>query len=636
VAVTSQKSFDEHVEFGLEAFERAFQGFGNVESPIDPCENTYEFVRKYNLRIDGQPFDWVRYRHLVPVFEDTHRVITLMFGAQSGKSVLLMSNLVRYMLLLWGSLFGYYFPDFFLPRAFSKERFKPFLLSSDELAPWLGAETLKKGKGSDAILSRSFGPSTVFFLSTQAKTATEGLPMPAVFFDEVRRMEKGDVQRAVKRTSSFEHPVVWKVSTAKYPESDIHAAFLDGDQRFFHTACKCADGIVLPLRFPDCILDLTRATPQTKAKVAHAFSTAGVRYLDMDDEARAEYGEACYVCPSCGTIITDPREGWWEPHAPQHYAHSYQASQLLTMPAARVYKEYARPAEPLDEEEFWNSTLGLPKVLERNRLTTEEEVRSCIDDNVPWAARQPRAWRAKHLKNTAMGIDQMGRFNCVVIKGREPNGKYKLLHLEVTHGDDTWKRCAQLMFDYDVRICVADKNPNFNDSFDFARAFRARVWLATYAQDVRGKSKMIDWKDRKKAMEGQRQQKDTKWKWDVIINLRTALEWSLGRFKRRENVIPNPRTLIQELPRQRGKVILSTDMREGQWEPVPICEDVYIPHMTKMVRTMEYLDEEHEAQRDYRMRVKYLGNEDPHFVFANLFCDIACARLAHGRREEEG
>jgi hypothetical protein len=126
VAVTSQKSFDEHVEFGLEAFERAFQGFGNVESPIDPCENTYEFIRKYNLRIDGQPFDWVRYRHLVPVFEDTHRVITLMFGAQSGKSVLLMSNLVRYMLLLWGSLFGYYFPDFFLPRAFSKERFKPF------------------------------------------------------------------------------------------------------------------------------------------------------------------------------------------------------------------------------------------------------------------------------------------------------------------------------------------------------------------------------------------------------------------------------------------------------------------------------------------------------------------------------
>ena len=31
-------------------------------------------------------------------------------------------------------------------------------------------------------------------------------------------MGHGDVQKATKRTSSYEMPVIWKVSTAKYPE----------------------------------------------------------------------------------------------------------------------------------------------------------------------------------------------------------------------------------------------------------------------------------------------------------------------------------------------------------------------------------------------------------------------------------
>lgn len=637
------RAFNESLAYGLETFCRTLEGFGAQESPLDPCVNTFEFVKRYDLRFDGQRFDWDRYSHLVPIYEDDHPLMTLMFAAQSGKSVVLMANILRTMILQWGKLFGYYFPDFFLPRAFSRERFKPFVLSSEELAPWLGAESMKKGRGSDATLSRSFGPSTVFFLSTAAKTATEGLPMPAVFFDEVRRMAPGDVQRATKRTSSFEKPVVWKVSTASYPEQDIHAAFLAGDQRFFHSACKCPDGVVLPQRFPDCILDLTTARTETKRRVQHAFSHAGIRYLDMDDENRRRYGDACYVCPDCGTIITNPRDGWWEPHAPGNYGHSYHASQLLTMPAARVFQEYARPTEPLDEQEYWNSTLGLPRILEENRLANEDQVRSCINGAVEWPARKSRTWRRDNLKNTSMGIDQMGRFNAVVVKERLANGKYRTIHLEVTHGDDTWKRCAELMLEYDVRVCVADKNPNFNDSYDFARMFQGRVWLATYAQDKAGKTKMIDWKDRRKAQEGQRQQKDTKWKWDVTFNLRTAIEWSLGRWARRENEIPNPRTLMQDLPKQKGKVILSTDMREGQWEPVAICDEVYIPHMTKMVRRKILAEDDQggassaraqakSRRRDFKMIVEYVGSEDPHFVFANLFADAACARLGPVRR----
>lgn len=625
------RSFAQQAGVAIESFWEAASGYGERQSPLDPCANAYEFVERYQFTFDGQTFDWHKYSHLIEVYEDDHDIMTLMAGAQSGKSLRLMVELLRQGIINWGSLLGYYFPDFFLPRAFSKERFRPFVASSELLYPWLGAESTK-GKGTDAVLSRSFGPSTFFFLSVAGKTATEGLPMPGVFFDEVRRMGFGDVQRATKRTSSFDLPVVWKVSTALYPESDIHAAFLSGDQRFFHSACKCPDGVVLARRFPDCILDLDGATPQVLAKVAHAFSHAGLPYLGMTERERERYGEAVYLCPDCGTIITNPRDGWWEAEKPSHYGHSYHMPQLLTMPAARVWQEYAKPTEPLDIQEFWNSTLGLPYINEDARLATLPEIMSCVRADVDWPARHSETWRRENMRNTCMGIDQMGKFNCVVIKRREPNGKYRTVHLEVTYGDDTWKRCAELMVSYDVRVCVCDRNPNYNDSYDFARMFPGRVWLTSYAQDKDGKSAMVDWKDRKKAPEGQRQARDSKWKWDVTMNLRKLLEWSLGRFGRRENEIPHPRGLIQNLPVQNGKPMLTPDMRQGQWEPVAICESVYIPHLTRMVRRKEVIDEQHERRRDFKMVVEYVGSEDPHFVFANAFADAACARVGSNRR----
>ena len=226
---------------------------GSSDTPLDATDNVLTFIKRYGISIDGVVIDYEdRYKHLGPIAEDTHTEITMMAGAQTGKSVLVMLNLARDAITEWGAMLGYYFPDYHLPRAFSSQRFAPFIRASEDLGPWLGT-TGKKGEGADAVFTRNFGPTTLFFLSVKGKTATEGLPMRGVYFDEVRRMEPGDIERAEERTSAQTSPRKMYVSTANYPEQDIHKLFLAGDQRYFHTGCDCPDGVVLSLTFPSCI-----------------------------------------------------------------------------------------------------------------------------------------------------------------------------------------------------------------------------------------------------------------------------------------------------------------------------------------------------------------------------------------------
>lgn len=604
-------------------------GGGVIEHPdIDPCANDLEFVRRYGIRIDHRPFNFAEYSHMAEIFEDEHREQVIMAGAQTGKSARLIVRFLRAGIQRWGSMLGYYFPDQPLAYAFSDKRFAPLVRSSPELGAWLGKRS-EREKGTDHVGSRTYGPSTYFFLSVRGKTSTEGLPMQGVFFDEVRRMSYGDIQRAEERTSAQENPLKIKVSTAFYPNSDIHAAFLEGDQRYFHTDCDCPDGCVLALTYPDCLVSLKGVTLEFRRKVEHVYTMAGLPWLGMTEEKIAEYGEAVFVCPKCGKVIVNPRAGWWEPHNPGAWAHSYQLPQLVSpsYTASRCLAKVERPSETVDVQEIYNSMVGLPYLDAERRPVSPENLLSCVVDSAKWPARQSDRWRRRFLRNTALGLDAQGGYNVIVIKAVQPNGKFRTIHLEVIHGEDPWKETARRMEEYNVRVAVIDGEPHWNEAHRFALAFPGRVWLKVYTGPG---SPMIDWKDRAKAPAGQRNAgEDVRYKWMVHMNRTRALQWSLSRWKRGLNEVPPPTGLIQQLPRQRGNVILTPGLRVGRMEAVPICRDVYFDHLQCVAFRKDYgADPEGVNRRNnaYVVVADHVG-KDPHFSHANLYADVACSRL---------
>ncbi len=633
---------------GSAAVDALLLGLGRVvgegegderKPPLDPCANVREFVDRYALTIDGVRFDWDRYRHLIPVYEDDHDDQVYMAGAQTGKSARVMAGIARDALSNYGKGFGYYFPDYHLPDKFSAQRFAPFLRSSPELGRLLGGDSgadalgVKSlaAAGQDAVRTRNLGASVVYFLSVMGKTATEGLPLVGVYLDEVRRMSPGDVQRAKERQSAQRITRNIACSTAYYPEADIHAEFLRGDQRYFHTACACPDGVVLSLTFPDCLAELTTATPQLRASVAHAFEHAGMDYLGMTDVERHKWGEACYLCPQCGTIIVDPRDGWWEPHNPGAYAHSYQMPQLLspTYPAARCLAKYQRPGEVVDLQEVWNSMVGLPYIDREKQPVHPEHLLASVNPDLNWPANMAPAWRSANVRNSSMGIDAMGGYNCIVIKERAPNGKFRTLHVEVVHGDDPWRRCGQLMQEFDVRACVADCNPHWNEAHRFARAFPGRVWLAVYNDNPDPAGSVVDWKD-KGRRKGEEAAKEASFKYMVRIHRTKGMKWSLGRWGRGLNETPDPDKLIQQLPVSKGAVILTAGLRVGEWRPMPICRSVYWLHLQRVAFARREQTEEKRRMGVVVEVAEHVGI-DPHFAHSNLYADVALARLGAAR-----
>jgi hypothetical protein len=613
-----------------EGLDVMLAAFGGGVCPLELHANDLEFVEKYGLTIDGVPFDLRhKYKHLRDFYADDHDTLVAMAGAQTGKTGRLLVKLGRDLARHWGSLFGYYFPDKHLPAAFSRERFKPFMQSNPDLGQYLGAPRTS-GKGVDGTMTRSFGESTLYFMTTAGVSATEGLPLKGVYFDEVRRMDMGDIERAQERYSAQVNPIDVKVSTARYPESDIHKFFLEGDQRFFHSDCSCPNGCVLSQVYPNCILDLRRATPKLLRKVQHAFSHAGLPYLGMNELDRARYPEAVYFCPTCGDVIVDPREGWWEAHS-TGWAHSYQMPQLLspTYPAGRVLDKHEKAR---DIQEFWNSCIGIPFLDEEKRPVRLEHLLACVNTELRWPARMPAEWRRQYLSNTAMGVDVQAGYLVAVIKAVAPNGKYRTIHLEVVHGkhaSDPWHSLGRLMHEYDVRLAVIDQAPEWSAALRFAQAFKGRVFLANYTSNENSTA-MVSWGDVTK--DKKQRGKETKFKYRVNIERVKGLKWSLGRWVVRQNEIPDPTKLVQRLPKQKDRVVLSPELRIGRKAPVAIAREVYFDHLQRIMFRDAFEDQKG-PQRELRAKrgekkivAEYVGY-DPHFAHADLYASVALARI---------
>lgn len=558
---------------------------GDAAGRPDAGESDYDFVRRHQLSLDGALIageeglgtgDTGDYKHLRgpdALYEDDGDRIVVMAGAQSGKSVWLMVHLARALLLHWGKQFGYYFPDQHLPRQFSNTRFRPFLRSNRTIGRLLGAPIKSEDgtatKGRDATESLTLGASYCHFMTIGGKTATEGMPLKGAFFDEVRRMALGDIERAQLRYSAQVDPLDVKVSTARYPESDIHRFYLEGDQRKFHTMCDCADGCVLTDTFPNCLVDVRHATQKLRRAIDHAYVHAGIPLFGLRGKAEG-MPDAVYMCPTCGKVLVDPRDGWWEPHVPGRAVHSYQMSKMLTVttPAPVMLHAFEKSD---DQQEFFNSWVGIPFV-DRDKMPLQlEDIDACVDTSLEWGRHMTAEQRRRRLPNCVMGIDQQAGWATCVVKWKTPSDKGRVVHVEVLENLDDqrswWHRAAQLMHEYDVRFCVVDEAPDFTGSLQFANAFPGRVFLANFnlGENVRGGP--IQWEDQRLAKD-KKQHGDTQMRHRVSMERARAVHWGLMRWKKRVMEMPDPRRLVQVLPvDSKGKVVWSAHLKAGVRSP---------------------------------------------------------------------
>lgn len=516
------------------------------------------------VAIDGFPFGFKEHAYLFDIFNDNSEQIILMKAAQLGATIWMVLRAIHQAIYPNAWRFGipikigFYFPEREGLNMMVKGRVEKIMEQSPELRKY------SKEK------SRSWKPfdrSSLYFFYMGGTSTKDSTPLMSIFFDEVRLMASEDIDQAKERVSHSPIKYIQLVSTAGLPQKDIHHFFLNSDQKWFTTICdRCNCEQILPQEFPNCIAE-------------HQYGPRS--------------GQVYYICKKCREKIRDTQHGIYIPHGdPYHEASGYQVSQLIShrISAKEILTFFQNTT---NIKEFYNAKLGMPYVDEENRPVTED----MLDDNINPLAE----WGTVPGEETFMGVDQMSSQNYVFILTKSIIGKKRrIIWFEIIDDRDPFKRTAELMREYDVKVCVCDSEPNANDALRFAKEFGNRVFLAKYGHY----DDIARWKDSWKPAAGQRKaEEDTYHKYKVFLDKFKSQERTLLQIKNGMVEWPDPDKRIQE----------AYPIKGGRRERMPIMKTHAYPMFSSAVKEQVAIDKE---GHDYRWKWVYTSQIDPHALDA--------------------
>lgn len=537
------------------------------------------------IEVDNHKFDFDKHRYLLPLYLDQSQELILIKAAQMGATIYMI------LFLLWFARHnsvkvGLFFPTGDGVAKLSKDRLTPLLRSSKELADCVvdDVDTI----GLKQITNIHGKTSSLYMLYLGGQASKDSVPLDAVCFDEVRLVKSKDIDQAMERISHSPHKLRRFMSTAGYPGEDIDKRFKLGSQLYWHVKCRCPDGFVPSDVFPDCIAE-NKAT-----------------------------GEVYLRCPKCSTRIVDPQNGAYVAHNPRAEFPSYHISQLISkfITPKEIWTFYNQTT---NKREFYNAKLGRPYIDIENQPVTEDILESCVNPELSWAL-APGGTKDL-MRHCAMGVDQMGGYNYVVIMKRDKDGRKQIVHLEIIESSNPrywengqqvtpFKRLYELMREFDVGVCVVDAMPNANEAQDLARSFKGRCFLGWYGESG---VDMVRWYDKLKIREQIRKgSQELRMKWQVVMHRYQTIDYCLQQFVDREIVMPHPDAYVQVVRNE----------ETGRFEAEPIARRMW-KHMQSLVRQYTVTNEETGKGRHEWI---YIGG-DPHFAHAMNYACIAVERM---------
>lgn len=579
----------------------ASQGFAAARSIPDDWSflDWVEELRQRGLKVDRKPFSLDDRPALRPIYEAIPRTeaeakdqtLVVMKATQLGLTVWeVLADL--YMALKFGPVnIGMFLPDVSTAAFKSEHRFMPIVRSHPDLYSRLinrvELDGARKKVGEGNVLTRQFGDSLLMFLWTSGKVTTESRPMDIISLDEVQEMTLDQIDKVLARMGDSRIRFTLMLSTANMPDADIHHWYLLGNQEVWHSRCL------------SCGAESDLSDP---AGIFPGKSTA----WNTGQVKGAPKGEFVWTCPACGGWIPDPQLGRYIAQRPENLATNRIRSLLLPrtisprITAREMVTGFARAKTGDQRKSFYNRTLARPYIDADQLPVTlghlQEAARRGMELGLAWL---PAA------RGTYMGIDQMGGWNAVIIKGRLADGRQRVVHVEAIFATDPFARCSELMDLYGVKTCVVETLPNFNDAQRFANRHQGRVFLAGYA-DL--KDDALIWGD-DLSRSDRRTAAEDRTRYTVTVQQYRAMQRTLYKLRDAECLWPDPMGIEQTVP------------INGEDRRIPIVRDWCWDHYTKTALVVE----QDADTRKPKARVRKVGL-DPHFSFATMLCDIAWSR----------
>lgn len=454
--------FTERLINGLQ--RGALQGMGNqLVKPL--AAGCSRWAKMY--RVMGKPFvgPWTYAHH--PWLEAMHTSeAELNIGqkaAQVGYTELLL-NWTFYNIDINGESVLYVLPTDDNAGDFSSSRFDVALELSTHLNQLFSDVKNTKHKRA--------GSANLFIRGSRSKNKLISVPVARVAVDEMDKMVLEHIPLIWERMSGQPNKQVWFVSTPTIDGVGINKYYQESSrQHFFFTCPHCSK--LIEMKFPDSII------------------------ITSDDIHNPKLKESHYICSACkGKLVHEDKLTWlskgqWVAEDSSMDSAGWYINQMYshTVSPFEFAKAYLKSiTNPADEQEFYNSKLGMPHIVEGARVNIGD-INNCLGTFI-------NGKESSRTSIVTMGVD-VGKWLHVEIDEWVLDREGQLdIHsaaspdvLLITKVQD-FEELDKLMLRYGINACVIDANPEKRKSLEFCNRFNGIAFACYYGNDSKGKKEI--------------------------------------------------------------------------------------------------------------------------------------------------
>lgn len=474
-----------------------------------------KWAREY--RVMGKPFPgkWDFSHH--PWLLEMHDSIAILNVGQKAAQMGYSETVINWTFAkidLEGESALYILPTADDASDFSASRFDPAL----ELSPHLSSLFSDvKNVGLKRAGSASF-----FLRGSKSKSKLKSVPVALIIFDEVDEMDQANIPLAMERTSGQPQKNIWMISTATAEGFGINKYFQPTTAETYFFKCPSCSKLIT-LEFPR---NLTIGTDNpldpalNKLRYHCHLCKAELNHTKKPDLLKSKFdlsggvdGTGIWV-PANTSVDPEDARGFYIP----------QLFSCTISPKEMAQSAIKSKTNPLEEQEFYNSKLGLPYTPKGAKIS-DQDFEECTGEFLKYSKDDSRSV-------ITMGVD-VGTWLHITIE-QWTVGELKSIDISDSAKPKLlfegkvkeFEELDKFMSTYGIVFCVIDANPERRKATEFASRFYGKVRVCFYGRGCTGKLMKLGTDEP-----------------TITVNRTSWLDLSLGRFHNRTISLPKDLSL---------------------------------------------------------------------------------------------
>ena len=391
-------------------------------------------------------------------------------------------------------------------QRFSAGRFDPAL----SLSPYL-RKMFSDVNNTD---HKRAGSTSLYITGSKSRSHLKSVDTGLIVGDEVEEFDQDNLPLMFERQSGQFYQQSWLISTPRMANTGINRYFnLSSKESFFFKCPHCSH--LTTLIFPECLKIV--GEDFNDPRIVESYIQCKECETKLDHETKWEW----------------LKNGIWVPeHGDRMNYRGFYINQLFssTVKVANIVKSFfLAQRNPADEQEFYNSKLGLDHVV-AGAAVTDDDLEAC--KHTYKKILSPFQFSDNNLRPTGlitMGVDQGRWIHYEIDQWTLPRNRYTIdIHEEavpkvLAEGKvENFEDLDKLIWYYNVLSTVVDAFPERRKGIELAGRHFKRVKLCFYAVGVQGKNIQIA-----------KEEEST-----INVDRTSWLDLSLGRFKNKTIELP--------------------------------------------------------------------------------------------------